>query len=117
CTLNLRQVCCNHNEIDIHCVNGLNVAIHRQAADQTPWLISVQHGYEVSEIARAPICYRFVDFSRSHSRLIRDADNPACVANVRRQDCPRHSALSTCRAAQSSEIKSLCVHQWMLAQT
>jgi hypothetical protein len=46
-----------HNDyIGISRVNRLDKAIHRQAADQTPRFMTVQHSNDFHEIARAAVC-------------------------------------------------------------
>ena len=67
--LNLRKIRCDHHKIDIHRVNRFNVTIHCQPANQTPRFISIQHGDDFREIARAAVRYRFIDFSRGHVSL------------------------------------------------
>jgi hypothetical protein len=42
--------------IGISRVNRLDKAIHRQSADQTPRFMTVQHGNDFREIARAALC-------------------------------------------------------------
>src|SRR5207244_3454920 len=53
--LNLWQSFRHDDNIDIYGVNRLNVAVHRQPPDQTPWSDSIQGRDQIRKIGRAAI--------------------------------------------------------------
>ncbi len=55
------------NHVGIDCINRLDVVVHGQAADQTPWGVLIENRHSFSERAGAPVGNRLIDLLRSHS--------------------------------------------------
>jgi hypothetical protein len=63
---NCRKVLGGDHNVGIDCIDRLDVAVHGQAADQTPRTVTPQDFDNGREIARAAVGHRFVDFLRGH---------------------------------------------------